>query len=253
MSDQKAWDMKCHLDGEVFDYVEYSVNSWRQWMSRAMFELDKIELKEIKLLTYFSIIEMMAQEYYNFPSKNQDTFTNFVCKFQNKYDYLELTDPITLYYHVEGIVSPSIILNNLENGSIYHPKEAVIRDNLIKLQSVLTTEKGPDYADKKLKEHRYVDLLYRMRCRLSHEFLAPHISVGEREKEPYYINCYRLFKKKTEIVEDEIWQLLFPIGFVKNLCVNCFENYLSNCLDMRIPPNLNNGLDRMCELSWYNR
>ncbi len=253
MSDQKVWDMECHLDGEVIDYVEYSVNSWRQWISRAMLELDKIELKEIKLLTYFSIIEMMAQEYYNFPSKNQDTFTRFVCEFQNKYDYLELTDPITLYYRVESIVLPAITLNNLEDGSVYHPKAAVIREKFVELQSALTTEKGTDYADKKLKEHRYVDLLYRMRCRLSHEFLAPHISVSESETEPYYINWHRVFMKETVMVEDEIWQLSFPICFVKDLCINCFENYLSHCLNMRTPPNLNNGLDRICELSWYNR
>ena len=35
--------------------------------------------------------------------------------------------------------------------------------------------------------------------------------------------------------------------------MNCFDNYLDYCLRNRRAPNQNNGLDRLCELSWYNR
>lgn len=85
MSDNKIWDMEVLLEDEVFDYVEYSVNSWREWIAKTMNEIEKVELKEIKLLTYFSIMEMMAQEYDNFlSSKLQDSFTKFVLQFQTK-------------------------------------------------------------------------------------------------------------------------------------------------------------------------
>ena len=36
MSDNRVWDMEILLENETFDYVEYSVNSWREWISKAM-------------------------------------------------------------------------------------------------------------------------------------------------------------------------------------------------------------------------
>lgn len=245
--------MEILLD-EPFDYVEYSVNSWREWISKAMAAVENTEVKEIKLLTYFSIIEMMAQEHYDFPTKSlQGTFTRFVLEFQNKYDFLELIDPVTLYYRVENIVSAAVGLDNLEDGGVYYPKSGIIREKADTLKAAISEAKGEEYASKKAAEHRYVDLLYRMRCRLSHEFSAPHMSLNQNAHKPYYINCSRQYVTKTGIISDEVWQLLFPITFIKELCLNCFENYLGYCLENHIPPNKNNGMDRCCELSWYSR
>lgn len=254
MSDNKVWDIEVLLEDEVFDYVEYAVNSWREWIAKTMNEIEKIEMKEVKLLTYFSIMEMMAQEYDNFPSnKLQDSFTKFVVKFQNKYDFLEAVDPITLFYRVEDIVVPKVNLNNLVDGEIYLLKSKHISDKVLEIETELIAKNGKEYAHKRLKEHRYVDLLYRMRCRLSHEFSAPHISFNKVINEPSYINCSRQYVSNGRLVNDAVWQLRFPVGFVKDLCLNCLENYLDYCLKEHIPPNKNNGLDRKCELSWYSR
>ena len=254
MSDNRVWDMEILLENESFDYVEYSVNSWREWISKAMDAVEETKVKEIKLLTYFSIIEMMAQEHYDFPTKSlQGTFTKFVLEFQNKYDFLELTDPVTLYYRVEDIISAAINLDDLEDGGVYYPKSGIIREKADTLKAAITEAKGEEYASKKMAEHRYVDLLYRMRCRLSHEFSAPHMSLNQNAHEPYYINCSRQYVTKTGIVSDEVWQLLFPTSFIKELCLNCFDNYLEYCLSNHIPPNRHNGMDRFCELSWYSR
>ena len=51
MSDNKVWDIEVLLEDEVFDYVEYAVNSWREWIAKTMNEIEKIEMKEVKLLT----------------------------------------------------------------------------------------------------------------------------------------------------------------------------------------------------------
>ena len=254
MSESHILNEEIVLEDMPFDFVEYAVSSWREWIGRTMTELEKVQVKEIKLLSYFSIIDMMAQEYFNFPAKGlQDFFTQFVLKFQDKYNYLGLTDPVTLYYRVENVISSHLTLNSLEDGEIYYPHTTVIREKVNEINKILETTKGTEYANKKLNEHRYVDLLYRMRCRLSHEFSAHHMSCNERTREPYYINCARKFVDKSIIVEDTVWQLLFPISFVKDLCLNCFDNYLNYCLTERVPPNTNNGIGRFCELSWYNR
>lgn len=254
MSENKIWDMEVILDHKVFDYVEYSVNSWREWIAKVTNEIEKIESKEIKLLTYFSILEMMAQEYENFPSNGlQGSFAKFVLEFQDKYDFLEATDPVTLFYRVEGIVASTVNLNNLTNGEIYYPNSKIISDKVCKIKNELIKQKGNEYTAKKLKQHRYVELLYRMRCRLSHEFSAPHISFSNVIEGPSYINCSRQYVSNGRLVSNNVWQLRFPVKFVKDLCMNCFENYLDYCLRERIPSDKNNGLDRLCELSWYSR
>ena len=253
MPDDKALYIDTPVVVEDFDYVKYMVGSWRAWIASTMAELDKVEMKEIKLIVYFSIIEMMAQEYYEYPlGKEKETFTKFVLEFQDKYDYLEMTDPVSLYYHVEKILSSSVTLDDLVDGEIYHPKTAVIRNKVEEIGKVLESEKDKDFSDTKMKQHRYVDLLYRMRCRLSHEFSAPRMSFTDRET-PYYIKCARQFVTLEGLKLDDVWHLAYPLGFIKELCLNCFENYLDYCLKERRLPNQNNGLDRLCELSWYNR
>ena len=155
MPDDKTLDIDTSVAVEEFDYVEYMVSSWRAWVADTMAELDKVDMKEIKLLTYFSIIEMMAQEYYDFPIRNmQDTFTEFVLEFQDRYDYLEMTDPVSLYYHVEKILPSSITLDDLVDGEMYHPKMTVIRNIAEEIRKVLEVEKDKDFSDTKMKQHR---------------------------------------------------------------------------------------------------
>ncbi len=166
---------------------------------------------------------------------------------------LEAVDPVTLFYRVEDIVSPKVNLNNLVDDEIYFPNYKILSDKVVEIQNELIKQKGKEYTEKKLKEHQYVDLLYRMRCRLSHEFSAPRVSYGKVIDEPNYINCSRQYVSGGRLVNDEVWYLLFPISFVKDLCLNCFENYLDYCLKEHIPPNKNNGFDRLCELSWHSR
>ena len=56
MPDDKILDIDNSVAAEEFDYVEYMVSSWRAWVADTMAELDKVDMKETKLLTYFSII-----------------------------------------------------------------------------------------------------------------------------------------------------------------------------------------------------
>lgn len=254
MLDNRIFDMEAICTDDCFDYVEYSVNSWREWIGKVMNELDKIDSVQIKILTYFSVLEMMEQEFLDFPQREQqNSFTEFVLKFQNKYDFLTLTDPITLYYRVEDIISSKVSLDDLGNASHYSPKDDAIRLKTEEIKKALTEIKGEDFTQSKMKQHRYVDLLYRMRCRLSHEFSTSHITYNRTAEEPYYTNCYRDFIHEEKRIEDEVWQLMFPPQFIKDLCLNCFENYLAYCTENHTPPNKHNSLGRFCELSWYNR
>ena len=54
-------------------------------------------------------------------------------------------------------------------------------------------------------------------------------------------------------MEDDVWKLNVPSKFLKDLCVNCVDNYLEECIKKNILPVENDGMGRLCELSWYNR
>lgn len=240
------------FEEKPFDFLGYRVNSWKSWINEIMAELERVKSNEIKSLTYFSVIDMLAQDYYNYPERgNQKTFTDFVLKFQNKCDYLDLTDPVTLYYHVQEKIKDKVSLEELEDGGVYYPQNDVMRNKVSEIRAALEPMEGAEFCNIKERQHRYVDLLYRMRCRISHELSISYMSCKQNETEPYYINCSRRYFTAGRIVTDDVWKLLIPVQFLRELCLNCFDNYLKYCVDEGILPGQNNGMDRICELSWH--
>ena len=63
MSDNKVFDTLTFFKDNYFDYVKFTVDSWKTWIGKTMEEIEKVGSSEIKLLTCFSIIEMLSQEY----------------------------------------------------------------------------------------------------------------------------------------------------------------------------------------------
>ena len=51
MLDNRIFDMEAICADDYFDYAEYSVSSWREWIGKVMNELDKIDSVQIKILT----------------------------------------------------------------------------------------------------------------------------------------------------------------------------------------------------------
>ncbi len=251
VSEYKIWDTETFFQENSFDYVEYMVDSWKVWINKTISELDELDSSTIKILTYFSIMDMLSQEYFNYPDKQlQKYFCDFILEFQDKYKFLELVDPITLYYHLGESNKFAQNIGALESNKNFSPQDKEIRQLYEDIKNGLEIDEK-DFS-KLAKKHRYVDLLYRMRCRVTHEFSDAHIIKNSQIRKPYYTKCCREYMTQTGIRNDKVWQLIFPVGFVKDLCVNCFENYLKYCIDNHIPPGRNNGMDRLCELTWYS-
>ena len=140
---------------------------------------DKIEIvKDIKdqrfqVLCLFSLIEALVQEDSNYcQEKEQNKFTDFVLKYQkNKWDFLERTDPVTLFYEVQQELGDNISLDFMSEGYPYHPNQ--LSGKTEEIVTYLNTSKDQSYIHKLRQKHRYVDLLYRLRCKLSHELAVP--------------------------------------------------------------------------------
>lgn len=229
--------------------VKKEIAEWREHIYELVAQMDATGSRKIQLLFYFSLLEMMAQDEADYPDRHQqDTFTEFVLRYQTKYPYLAEVEPVTLFYHVEDIVSDVVDLSDFEEGQVYEPTDTMSRKKSAEIMDALKKKKDVNFADKKAKQHRYVDLLYRMRCRLSHEFSGSHISSIDHMDEPYSISFNRSYEKDGKLVRDDVWKLMIPVSFVKEISLNCFENKVRNQL-----PSKNNTMDRACELSWYSR
>lgn len=254
MSQEKVFEMRAINDSTKDEFIITSIEDWRNYANKIMEDVEKVKFKQIKLLSYFSIIDSIAQDIVNYSSnKQQQIFTDFVLKYQEGYDYLELVDPITLFYHYEEELKEKISLDDLVDGSIYDFNDVIIRQLFSRIYGVLVCKIGVKQADINIKKHRYVDLLYRLRCKVSHEFSDDHTIKSDILCKPYYINCNRTYLDDGKIIEDSVWQLIFPIQFIKELCQNCINNYLDYCLKNKILPLQNDGLNRISRLSWYER
>lgn len=253
MGENKIFEMRAINDADKREFVKESVDDYRKYVDNVIFQLESVEDRAVRLLCYFSLIESIAQDVANYPDKQQQkTFVDFVLKYQSLYSYLEAVDPVTLFYHSEKEISDKVNLNDFIDGNVYEPQEKFIRDKADSIKGVLCDSFGAQNADKMVGKHRYVDLLYRLRCRVSHEFSHSHVSINTFHKEPYYMNCNRTYVSKGKIVQDDVWQLHIPMQFVKNLCVNCINNYLDECIKDNVLPTANDSMDRRCELSWYS-
>ena len=248
----RVYDMRVISEEEYKDFVRSEVQEWREYAKLTIEKVETIASSQAQLLCYFSLIECLAQDVANYPDRGQQKiFTDFVLKYQNKYDYLNEVDPVTLFYHAEKNYSGLLSIKDFQEGEICHPTDAFIREKASNFIATLTATIGEENANKFVLKHRYVDLLYRMRCRLSHEFSLSHIGHIRHQEEPYYISCYRSYLKDGKIIEDDVWMLSIPVSFVKNICINCVDNYLDECVKNNVLPVDNNSMDRFCELSWY--
>ena len=218
MKKERAFEMKAINTSEWNEFVEESINDWRNYANKVIEAVENSEMKQIKLLVYFSLMDCIAQDLENYPKGGQqNTFTKFILKYQKGYDFLELVDPITLYYHFEEKLTPYVNLEELEEATCYDVNDTPIRSLADKMSVLLD--------DDKLKKHRYVDLLYRIRCMISHEFSDSYTVKHEIYDNPFYINCGRCYTtENNNVVEDDVWQLRFPIKFIKELCINCINN-----------------------------
>ena len=117
--------------------------------------------------------------------------------------------------------------------------------------------KGKQFAAQKELEHRLINLIYRKRSKAIHE----KTRLGEEMRintlfemiEPYYRSVGRIYDIDDEIVTDDIYELIIPNAFIRNILTDCIEGYLRECKEQcRLPFN-NNKMTRVHYLSWYDK
>jgi len=117
--------------------------------------------------------------------------------------------------------------------------------------------KGQMYTEKKMKEHRLVNLLYRMRNKLAHELSSPGMdSFFDNDcnfEEPYYCDYGRTYREGNNLVTDDVIELRIPYIFIRNILEDCFQHYTDECIRTKRTPFSHNKMTRTHVLSWYDK
>ncbi|WP_324665505.1 hypothetical protein VLL09_03330 [Dehalococcoides mccartyi] len=238
------------------EYIDSRIAEVQKHFEDRIESIRRINEKYFQLLCLFSLIDSLAQEYSNYSrGQEQKKFTNFVLEFQKKWDFLEYTDPITFYYDVQEHLIESVNLNSLSEGDVYSPAHMIKSEMTEKVVACLEEKGVQNIADCKRK-HRYVDLLYKMRSKLSHELstsgsVSP-MGLGEKEPLPYYVSVSRVYSIDGNLIEDDIWELVVPVEFIERLLLDCLGNYLDFCKKTQRDPFSNNKFERKFRLAWYD-
>ena len=209
---------------EIKDYVNDLIN-----------DIEKMKYYENKIGCLFSIIDSFVQNYTNYsPYNNQKHFKEFVLKFadKEKYDYLDLIDPVSLIYDKEN---SKMRFEEMSDANIYCPKSSSIeimrqRDEVVKATEILK------------ENHKYISLIYCTRSKLLHEHQSAGVIGVDTENDdttPIYLDCTKY------------WSLLFPYRFLKELFLNCIENYLLYQKSCGKDP-FNNNFDRKSHYAFYD-
>lgn len=69
---------------------------------------------------------------------------------------------------------------------------------------------------------------------------------------PYYLCCSRAYQENGELIRDNVWDLVMPVGFIRKLALECANSYLNYSIHNKCDPFQNNVFTRKSNLSWYD-
>ena len=256
-------------------YVQDKIKEARDFFHKSLDEAYNNDNKVFKTISIFSLIDCLAQEYANYPSRDTaKAFCAFVLKFQDKYDYLDKVEPVTLFYdyedNIEKIIrypelidiEPSlckpeleISLSKLRLRDETPVKKVIDSSFLDELLKIIERDKGDKIANRYSNQHTLIRLLYKMRSKAVHEL--SHIG-GETKweradgfNEPFYRDLTRLYVDEGYIVRDKVYELVIPSKFLYDLAQNVIDNYLKHCVDTQsLPFKNNNKYKRKVMITW---
>jgi len=237
----------------IFVASNERIVSVQKWIDSKFEIADKIEDNSLKVISYFTITDSLAQNVNGYKWKGaSDAFCKFVCMYQNTYDFLGDIDPVTLYYDLENKLFQDIdVVDYLDDGNVYYPENILSNMNLKRIIA-----RAKDNGNNKIiAKHSYIRLLYQLRNKLVHEFSVIGGPMDWTEDSlPFYNSVDRLFgeNEMKSNPKKRIWQLTFPTKFIRELLYNAIDNYFIECIKEQKDPYNNNNILRPMYLAWYD-
>ena len=246
-----------------------TIDSAQVFLQSKLSAIDQITEPTMQLIYMFSLLDCLAQERANYPTgkESKKAFCNFVLAYQKQCDYMECVEPITLYYHVEDLIKKSILipglppekeitLESLGYLDIQPVKQIITSTKAHEILDYIAKQKGQKFAEKKKEEHQFISLIYRMRSKAVHEMSGLGESTSFRQylmpQEPYYRDVGRSYVLNGNLVSDNVYELVIPNAFIRNILQDCVNCYLEECKEQKRFPFDNNSMLRKHRLSWYD-
>lgn len=256
-------------DYNLSEDVKNNISYFREYMDKQLAIADDITDDTLQLICYFSMIDCMAQETENYPtSSDRGIFCDFVLKHVRAYNYLSEVEPVTLYYRVEDSIEmvpflegfpkeKAISLDSLGGFGHQLVKDIMATGKSKEILDYITDKQGALQSQKYAREHRLVELIYRMRSKVTHELNGlgeeGNLRKSHGKVEPYYADVGRIYVEDGNVVSDDVYELIIPNSFVRAILVECIEGYLEECLKNQRLPFSNNDITRKHRLSWYDK
>lgn len=253
---------------DLDELLESEIKSMRSFFDKWIDTIDKIEDQTMQLLCMFSLIDSIAQESNNYSGNNNTKiFCDFVLSHCKKFDYLNEIEPVTLFYDIEELIDDVVLIDGF-------PPEPEISLNFYSIESKTVPEfikskeakeivnYAKNKAPQKIERHRLIKLIYRMRDKAVHEMGSIGIEKYNKinlynkkliNNEPYYFDIGRTYVEDNLIVSDGILELIIPNEFIREVMVDCIENYLIDCRENKRAPFSNNEITRKHNLTWYDK
>lgn len=205
------------------------------YITELLNDIDSMKCYKHKMICLFSLIDSFVQNYSKYDTLNlNDHFCNFILKFVNteKYPFLEEIDPVTLLYDING---EKIKIKELVDANIYSIESKEIIDLRQKIDMNTINEKIKN-------RHKYVKLIYCSRSKVTHEGQLTGL-IGVETENKYNYPIYLDFS--------DFWKLTFPYEFLKELFVDCINNYLKYQKENNNAP-FDNNFERKSFYAFYD-
>ncbi len=232
------------MDKEIKN-IENKVNNLKSDLQKELDDIEKMGCYKLKTLCIMALLEQYAQSYNDEKKKsNSQKFTDFVSTF-SKNKIIKLYDPVTLSYEYNRCSKNAkydLALPSCERP--IHITNDILKSKVRELESLINSEKALN-CTRLLSKHQIVALLYRYRCKLSHEFKSPSVIwEDEQALDVPFVTEVTIIGEKKRITR---WELRLPYKFIKNIITDTVNNYLDNCIQKGVLPFSNNQQ----YLDWY--
>ena len=231
--------------------LEREISRIKSHLKKQMDEIVKMSSYEFKMICLFSIIDSFAQEISNYEkNSNQKKFSNFVLTYEKSWPFLKKIEPVTLFYDAKNHLIKKDYIDCFMDEAIHNTDDAIKKqiDKLI-IADLKSNHLDENEIKKYETKHQFVNLLYQIRNKISHELSDnshSHLSDNFGHQIPYY-------RKNSDYKNNNhTLELVIPVNFMFDLVNECCNNYLNSCLKNKKYPFANNTNERKSKLCWYD-
>lgn len=173
-------------------------------------------------------------------------FCDFILKYNTSYTWLENTNPVALYYERKAKLRN--LKEKLKEGASKEKEEFQFLSNLLEQFNLSKLDEGFIYEPCNIKDsikfdyeniqfksssvkakNRYVENLYIMRNKLTHEghlHTLSRMASKSKKTSPVFMSLKHLTLDHAEEVSAVCWEFVIPFEFLRALAIECTSNFL---------------------------